>query len=324
MESTSRIYIRGLPPSLSIEDFRHHFSHVAPITDAKFMPQRRIGYVGYRTPEDALRAVKYHNKTFIRMSRTNVELAKSVEAEGATRPKTKRLDEQKSTHYTNGTLRPAEGRKATQKRPAEASQPHLESSSQVRIDLTASKSEPRVVAPKDPQEEAIQAQSNAWPRKRTKLDHDSAMSQDTTEGVEAVQNSEGTPEGPVKVAATDEDWLRSRTNRILDLVQDENELSLATSRGPQSDTEHNIGRVELDESVDNHSLQTTAPDDVSDSAPRAHGGQGNEREAPNGEAVACNRLFLRNMSYEATDDDVRNFIEQAGCESITEVGVDIF
>ena len=78
MTETSRIFVRGLPPSLSTEEFRQHFSKQAAITDAKFIPHRRIGYVGYQTTEDATKAIRYHNKTFIRMSRILVEPARSV------------------------------------------------------------------------------------------------------------------------------------------------------------------------------------------------------------------------------------------------------
>ena len=77
MES-SRIFVRGLPPNLSAEDFRRHFAKQCAITDAKLFPHRRIGYVGYKNPEEAAKAVKHHNKSFIRMSRIGVELARSV------------------------------------------------------------------------------------------------------------------------------------------------------------------------------------------------------------------------------------------------------
>ena len=60
------------------EDFRNHFSKLSTVTDAKYLPRRRIGYVGYKTHEDALKATKYFNKSFIRMSRIAVELAKPV------------------------------------------------------------------------------------------------------------------------------------------------------------------------------------------------------------------------------------------------------
>jgi len=60
------------------EDFKVHFSKNYTVTDAKLFPQRRIGYVGFETPEQAASAVKYFNKSFIRMSKIFVELAHNV------------------------------------------------------------------------------------------------------------------------------------------------------------------------------------------------------------------------------------------------------
>lgn len=60
------------------DDFKKHFGAKLPITDSKLFPQRRIGYIGYKTPEDAAKAVKYFNRTFIRMSRIGVEIARPV------------------------------------------------------------------------------------------------------------------------------------------------------------------------------------------------------------------------------------------------------
>jgi multiple RNA-binding domain-containing protein 1 len=76
MES-SRIYIKGLPPTFTDDEFKKHFSKY-PITDAKLFPKRRIGFIGYKTPEDAAKAIKYFNKSFIRMSKIHVEPARSV------------------------------------------------------------------------------------------------------------------------------------------------------------------------------------------------------------------------------------------------------
>ena len=77
MES-SRIFIHGLPSNLSVNEFRKHFSKISAVTDAKYIPHRRIGYVGYKTYDDAQKAVKYYNKSFIHMSRIGVELARPV------------------------------------------------------------------------------------------------------------------------------------------------------------------------------------------------------------------------------------------------------
>lgn len=76
---SSRIFVKNLPPTITEADFRKHFSAQGrEITDVKLIPHRRIGFVGYKSHDDAARAVKYFNKTFIRMSRISVDLAKPV------------------------------------------------------------------------------------------------------------------------------------------------------------------------------------------------------------------------------------------------------
>jgi RNA recognition motif-containing protein len=76
--ASSRIFIKGLPPTISEDEFKNHFSAKYAITDAKLIPHRRIGYIGYKTPEDAAKAVKYFNRSFIRMSKIGVEIARPV------------------------------------------------------------------------------------------------------------------------------------------------------------------------------------------------------------------------------------------------------
>jgi len=76
--AVSRIFVRGLPPTITDEDFKNHFARRYTVTDTKLLARRRIGYVGFRTSQDALSAVKYFNKSFIRMSKIGVELADNV------------------------------------------------------------------------------------------------------------------------------------------------------------------------------------------------------------------------------------------------------
>lgn len=73
------MFVKNLPPTISEAEFRKHFSAQGrEVTDVKLFPNRRIGFVGYKSHEDATKAVKYFNKTFIRLSRISVDLAKPV------------------------------------------------------------------------------------------------------------------------------------------------------------------------------------------------------------------------------------------------------
>ncbi len=75
---TSRVFVKGLPPTINEATFRKHFDFAGHVTDIKLIPHRRIGYVGYRSPEEAAKAVKRLNRSFIRMSKITVEPAKPV------------------------------------------------------------------------------------------------------------------------------------------------------------------------------------------------------------------------------------------------------
>lgn len=77
--ATSRIFVKGLPPNITEAEFRKHFSAKnREITDVKLIAQRRIGYVGYKSQDDASSAVKYFNRSYIRMSKLSVEAARPV------------------------------------------------------------------------------------------------------------------------------------------------------------------------------------------------------------------------------------------------------
>lgn len=89
---TSRIIVKNLPPNLSQPRLKAHFSaqqsgagaFSGTVTDAKLVTDARTGrsrgfaFVGYRTQEEALKAVEWFNGTFMDMRKIAVELAKPV------------------------------------------------------------------------------------------------------------------------------------------------------------------------------------------------------------------------------------------------------
>ncbi|CAO3674246.1 unnamed protein product [Rhizopus stolonifer] len=76
----SRLIVKGLPKELSEEKFREHFSKKGEITDAKLVKtahgaSRRFGFIGYKTEATAEAAIQYFNNTYINTSRITVEKA---------------------------------------------------------------------------------------------------------------------------------------------------------------------------------------------------------------------------------------------------------
>ena len=78
MADASRIFVRGLPPSYTEDEFQKYFGSRFAVTDTRLFPRRRFGYVGFKTAQEAAKAVKYFNRSFIRMSRIQVEVAREV------------------------------------------------------------------------------------------------------------------------------------------------------------------------------------------------------------------------------------------------------
>ncbi|KAJ8414061.1 hypothetical protein AAFF_G00066590 [Aldrovandia affinis] len=78
----SRLIIKNLPNGIKEERFRGMFSAFGTVTDCglKFTKEgkfRKFGFVGFKTEEEADRALKHFNKSFVDTSRVTVECCKS-------------------------------------------------------------------------------------------------------------------------------------------------------------------------------------------------------------------------------------------------------
>ena len=78
METSTRVFVSGLPPTCSNDQLRNHFATRFQVTDAHVLPKRRMGFVGFKDHEAAQSAVKYFNKTFLKMSKISVDIARPV------------------------------------------------------------------------------------------------------------------------------------------------------------------------------------------------------------------------------------------------------
>ncbi|XP_010434383.1 PREDICTED: multiple RNA-binding domain-containing protein 1 isoform X3 [Camelina sativa] len=87
----SRICVKNLPKHVKEDQLRDVFSQKGEITDAKLMrsidgKSRQFAFIGYRSAQEAQEAIKYFNKSFLDTSRIFVEIAHKVGDENAPRP----------------------------------------------------------------------------------------------------------------------------------------------------------------------------------------------------------------------------------------------
>ena len=118
----------------------------------------------------------------------------------------------------------------------------------------------------------------------------------------------------VKPSAKDEDWLRSRTSRLLDLEDEDENEEVATST-QKFDNEHqrwledNIRQSSADVSLLGNVGDASTPEITEANSP-----------AQADQVFDTARLFVRNISYTATESDLRAHFETVTEGFIDEVG----
>ncbi|KAF1851302.1 RNA-binding domain-containing protein [Cucurbitaria berberidis CBS 394.84] len=336
---SSRIFVRGLPLKFTEDDVRKHFAKF-PVTDVKFFPHRRIGYVGYKTSEDAAKAVKYFNKSFIKLTKIYAEIARPIADKEL--PKSRRQQKaEKSAPRTDEYIPPRQENDLKRKRDEVEQDPKLKEfldvyqppsktniwtngDSQGGVDTGASAEETvqAVAVPEDESDNEYQviakkAKTASEPTKplvdeepMPKGDSTANIEQeaaDTGEAMEDVQDVPTAEQGPV----SDADWLRSRTNRVLELVEDDTESS---ARVPLA-----IGPISQPRAVEHASPQVTheqAEPEQPAEAPVVVVVVDNDDAAPSDEEEdrirETGRLYLRNLHFEVTEDELREQFSKHG------------
>ncbi|TKA66388.1 hypothetical protein B0A49_05815 [Cryomyces minteri] len=349
--ASSRIFVRGLPPTYSEEEFKKHFAKQLSITDAKLLPHRRIGYVGYKTPDDAAKAVKYFNKSFIRMSKIGVELALPIDHESLPRPR--RADPRDTANHRqqntadHGIVADSNSLKRKRGAPNE-----IEPDSKLKEFLevmqppskpktwtneASSTTAPTAVGSEDFTEPVVvpagdsDIEYEAVPKKTkrlvpptirpsaaeeaTDLGHEDRGKSGTNKGEASLpqdviadehDRQDTQPEGQ---PLTDADWLRSRTSRLLGLVDDRNEevanrdTARASDQGAVTTEQIQV----VPDPVETHAIVDVEDEQQPENTSEAFKGKTNAQAIED-----SSRLFLRNLPYGITESEIREHFGSFG------------
>jgi multiple RNA-binding domain-containing protein 1 len=330
--ASSRIFVNGLPPTFTEAEFRKHFSSQREITDAKIFPNRRIGYVGYKTPDDAQKAVKYFNRTFIRMSKIGVEIARPVQDEKSFRQgrsvptarrgssdhdetqdgnelKRKRDDNQKKEDDPKlkeflDAMKPKSKKNAweSEEQPAELQSLAMESGDlKVQVEANQSDDEYEQVPKKVKRRKSASEASNA--RVEGAEEAPNKLLENETDEPKPEAGTEG-PSGD-QPAVSDSDWARSRTSRLLGLLDDEEEDQATADRNQrevaddsEDDKEPEKGISKVQEIKEPESSMPTPPSDPQDDSTLALA------DSKVDAVRSSMRLFVRNLPYDVKDSDL--------------------
>lgn len=259
---STRIFVKGLPPSLTSEELSLHFGKQFKVSDAHVLSDRRIGFVGFHDSESAQKAVKYFNRSYIRMSKISVDLAKPVEvkrdAAGQAVPVSKR-----------NTLHPTRTRNSQD----DPSHPTKDELSRKR----------KRNEQDDGEKECVPAE----------------FEDKTLDSAKAGENEEDPSEKSklseeVVPAKSDDDWLRGKTSRLLDLV------------GPEERSDPSTSIDDKPQSKD------TAPGNLESEETELKTSKSKDGEPQQGHTVPNGRLFIRNLAFDVTDADLEDRFAKFG------------
>lgn len=125
-----------------------------------------------------------------------------------------------------------------------------------------------------------------------------AVAADTSEAMEDVQEAPAAEQEPV----SDMDWLRSRTNRVLELVEDDEEPAANASASQAPAPQPPVAAEESRQEVEAQQEPSQPPaEQPNDAAPDEE-----DRIRETG------RLYLRNLHYEVTEDEIRDQFSKHG------------
>lgn len=324
---SSRLFVKNLPPSITEADFRKHFATGGrDVTDIKLIPKRRIGYVGYKTPEDAAKAVKFFNRSYIRLSKISVEIARPISdpslptaKKAAPRvqnklptpepePKAKEADD-------NGKKRKREGVDESDPklkeyldmmRPGQTTSSKLEGiyghqpSGQEDVEMAVVPMD----AESDDEYEAIPAKKPKHQGEAVELApavqvHAPSPVVDTPQAVD-----QDMPDAKGPADATDDDWLRSRTNRLLDLVDPDDQSALPPAPAPPTRAPAVTSEPPPPAEVE---LNRASPE-----APGEPDVEKTDEEVATEQILRTGRLFVRNLPFKATEAELAKHFRKYG------------
>ncbi|CAG8893116.1 unnamed protein product [Penicillium egyptiacum] len=336
MEST-RVFVGGLPPTCSNDQLKKHFATRFQVTDAHVLPKRRMGFVGFKSHEAAQQAVKHFNKTYMKMSKIAVDIARPIDsndAEDAHPTRRRGSKNDNDAPVDNNLKRKRDGEKKSQDPKLQEYLSLMGSSSKTRTwandDEMIRPSADTVPAINQPlqEEEEIQDLPSHPKKPKTETVPTVAMPEqpepmviDKGEEEEAQETPEEGNSAEVEVETrpiSDEDWLRSKTSRLLGLLDEEEQeefdqhkaaaATIASTKAvspPSSSGDKSPRRDEDSRTVAIEKIppNTTDVDSTSEATP----------EDPNIDLIRNSaRLFLRNLAYDTAESDLQPIFERFG------------
>ncbi|KAJ1686055.1 hypothetical protein LUZ63_017445 [Rhynchospora breviuscula] len=316
--AASRICVKNLPKYANEERLREFFSQKGEVTDAKVMrtsdgKSRQFAFVGFRTENEAQAAISYFNNTYMDTCKIVCEVARKVGDTALPRPW--------SRHSLNKEMKNNVQPKQDIGAP-NSSQPTT-SNSKDSSDLKL-KEFLHVMQPRSQSKiwendmSGIEQEVGAEEKKPGKKKRNAKESKSPGELSKLSQEDKGEEE-PKNEAVTDMEYLRSRVKKNWSDSESESESESESDKEPESEKESE-SEPELEKESEEE-LESNLKHTERDGG----GMSGSEVVNPSDErklVLDTGRLFVRNLPYTSTEDELRELFSQHGDVSQVHLVVD--
>ncbi|XP_031399534.1 multiple RNA-binding domain-containing protein 1 [Punica granatum] len=338
----SRICVKNLPKYVAEDRLREVFSQKGEITDAKLMrtkdgKSRQFAFIGFRTEQEAQEAIKYFNKSFLDTCRIACEIARKVGDPDIPRPWSRysvKKDEKASENKTSSggeissqSSLKHKGKKKDLNKTSEDDDPQLQEFLQVM--------QPRVNSKLWANDALVASVTGTTNEKGTPNKEDrekTASAKVESENLDDVGKELGGAPKSTRNLALDEvvsdmDYFKSRVKKGWSDSESSEHEDSNNEKEDGDDSSSESSSDEDDQAADSvrEHNNTTLPDKLGGESPLAEtdgeqADQGNplsSLEDEKEETIQSDRLFVRNLPYTTTEEDLEELFSK--CGKISEV-----
>ncbi|KAJ9170111.1 hypothetical protein P3X46_018243 [Hevea brasiliensis] len=331
----SRICVKNLPKYVAEDRLREVFSQKGEITDAKLMrakdgKSRQFAFIGFRTEHEAEEAIKYFNKSFLDTSRITCELAHKVGDPNIPRPWS-RYSREKKQEVTEGgnkvdgsrnsNIKGAQVERKINKKEREKDDPQLEEFLQVMQPRVKSKlwADDTLIAPASDQNFGVNEKETQAERKSRKKEVpvDTELNKIYSHEAKKSQNlarDEVISDMDYFKSRVKKEWSDSESESSENVDDDKDDNDKENDSLKESLQSKEVKNIDQNEQ---HDIRGLAPVEVEEEAPFA--GSDSEVLDPENPSIGSReeyletgRLFVRNLPYTATEDELEEHFSKFG------------
>ncbi|KAL6549886.1 hypothetical protein OROMI_020374 [Orobanche minor] len=336
----SRICVKSLPKYVAEDRLRDHFSQKGEVTDAKIMRtkngiSREFGFVGFRTEHEAEEAIRYFNKSYMDTCKITCEIARKVGDPDIPRPWSRHsLTKKENSSEDEKRVASSTVSKAinkTSRKDAENDDPQLQEFIQVMQHRSKSKlwANDTLVAPSREQGESATGKNFQMAKgHEEKLDEEVA-GPDGFKGEGNFFLEKQVADIPdIQVhdkVVSDIEYFQSRIKKKWYSESSGDEVSVEGTNHTDSDDNDDNGDSK---SKSNHDpAADTLEPNVSEG--KTEDGSGDRSADPSSspgnkhdEVLESGRLFIRNLPYSATEEELQDHFSKYGTISQVHIVID--